>query len=146
MSDLRRPQRAAAGEDVIFSRLLKARGRGQVSGTAAPFLPSHVPVGPTRGGIQLYQLPGVPTFVPMILAGITWVALKGSVNNINGKTVGNCNFSIQNPYRITLTYTAHELTCFTDAVTSCCIRDIMKGLLNGDVRAFDILASRLGTI
>lgn len=86
MSDLHRPQRAAAGEDVIFSRLLKARGRGQVSGTAAPFLLSHVPVGPTQGGIQMYQLPGVPTFIPIILAGITWAALKSSIN-INRKTV-----------------------------------------------------------
>lgn len=118
MSDLRRPQRAAAGEDVIFSRLLKGRGRGQVSGTAAPFLLSHVPVGPTQGGIQMYQVPGVPTFIPMTLAGITWVALKGSADQINGKT----------------------------AVTSCSMRDIGKRLLNGDVRPFDVLASRLGTI
>lgn len=54
-SDLRRPRQVTAGEDVIFSRILKGRGRGQVSGKAAPFLLSHVPVGPTRGPIQMYQ-------------------------------------------------------------------------------------------
>lgn len=95
------------GRMLSFHACLKRGGRGQVSGTAAPFLLSHVPVGPTQGGIQMYQLPGVPTLIPIILAGITWVALKGSVNKINGKTVflpPNTQLGIANfPHRISLT-------------------------------------------
>lgn len=80
------------GRMLSFHACLK---RGGGARSVVQLLPSFCHMflwAPTQGGIQMYQLPGVPTFIPIILAGITWVALKGSVSKINGE---NCFFFTQ---------------------------------------------------